>query len=101
MNTYCVVNPEGFIVNRLSYNTEDTVPTPHPCYPDCQIILSTGVEQIGWTYVDGAFQSPPIDPNSPPPPPESTVAPAPTLSDLQSQMAQLQAHMSTLMGASS
>jgi hypothetical protein len=69
MSIYCIINSDDYVINKIYYDATTTVECPHPAYPDCQVILSTGAEQIGWKYVDGAFVAPPIDPASPPPPP--------------------------------
>lgn len=69
MPIYCIIDSDDYVINKIYYDAITTVESPHPAYPDCQIILSTGTEQIGWKYVDGVFVPPPIDPTSPPPPP--------------------------------
>ena len=90
---YAIIDPANKILGIV---LGLTAPEPAEPYLNCTFIecdATVGLAQDGWTYVDGQFVAPP--PSLPP------VVPMPTLSDLQAQMAQIQAHMSTLLAQSS
>lgn len=93
---YAIIDSSNNIINVVVYAVGDMPPNPHPVYPDCTFVPcgDVGKQCDGWTYVDGQFIEPPVVPTEP------IIIPAPTISELQAQMAQIQAHMSTLMGQS-
>ena len=94
---YAIINASNTIVNKVIYYPPNSPPNPHPAYPDCTFIKTTaevGMSCDGWTYVNGEFIAPPIVPIEP------IIIPTPTMADLQAQMAQIQMHMSTLIGQS-
>ena len=96
MSIHCIVNADNLIINRIRYDTNTTPLIPHPSYPDCQVVESTGTEQIGWTYTNETFLPPPIDPISPPPP---QIPQQPSLEDLHATIQLLQQQIATLMGS--
>jgi len=97
MSIYCIINSDDYVINKIYYDATTTVECPHPAYPDCQVILSTGAEQIGWKYVDGAFVAPPIDPTSPPPPPLIVPQDTTLVATLQAQVQSLTASLAQVM----
>ena len=95
---YAVIDASNNIINKIVYAVGDIPPNPHPCYPDHTIIAiahHVGMQVDGWTYVNGEFIAPPLQPV-----PEPLPSATPTLSELQAQMAQIQMHMSTLLAQS-
>ena len=97
LQNYAVIDSSNNIIGVVLYPIDVTPPNPEPNYPNHTLIPcgSIGLQQDGWTYVDGQFIAPP-----PQPVPEPLPSATPTLSDLQAQMAILQAHMSTLLAQS-
>ena len=95
---YAVIDSSNNIINKIVYGVGDIPPNPHPCYPDHTIIAvanNVGMQVDGWTYVNGEFIAPPLQPV-----PEPLPSAVPTLSELQAQIALIQAHMSTLLAQS-
>lgn len=89
--TYAVIDPSNTIVNIVVYDSTEEPPAPYP--PNILVKCDTSVGlNNGWTYVNGEFIAPIIVPA-----PEPLPSVLPTLAELQAQMAQLQAHMSTLL----
>ena len=87
---YAEIDGDGIVLNLFRL-TQPTI-----LYNGNRTILSTGNGLgIGWKYVDGQF----INPNPPPVISQPIIMPpAPTLSELQAQIVQLQMHISTLQG---
>jgi len=93
--TYAVIDPSNTIINIVVYDSSIEPPVPYPPNILVKCDASVGLNN-GWTYVNGEFIAPPVIPA-----PEPLPSVTPTLSELQAQMAQIQAHMSTLMAVPS
>jgi len=65
-NIWITLNEEGVVINRFLFDDGE----PTQVFPNHKHMRSTGVEQIGWTYKNGKFNSPAEHTPNPPPLPE-------------------------------
>jgi hypothetical protein len=90
---YAIIDSSNNILNIVVYAVGDMPPNPHPDYLDCTFVPcgDVGKQCDGWTYVDGQFVAPPVTVIEPLP---SVVL---TVSDLQAQLAAIQAQLNALL----